>query len=263
MRHNPIVFVTWGLLVLAYLEYLLAKKRGMHVYSRSHTLTTIGLTIGHLFVALTIVHEFLIYVDSSIPNKLFTFPAGLFWGICAFLALDFLRYIAHRMSHKIGILWAEHAVHHASVEFNLTTHLRTGWVVFMSNGMLVAVICCFVGGLYTVLVIYYFIQFFVQSLAHSQLIHKMGILESFMVTPSHHRVHHSADRAVHDHNYGTIFIVWDKLFGTFKPEGPIQTTEFGLAYAPEAEAPLWKHAFFAWIDLIKGYANKALNASRI
>ena len=263
MSNNPIVYVYWSLLALAYLEFLLAKRRGLNVYSRSHTLTTIGLTIGHLFVSLTVIEALLRYIDSSIPNKLFTLPPGLIWGFCAFLVLDFLRYIAHILSHKLGFLWAEHAVHHAAVEFNFTTHLRTGWIVFMSNGMLIAVLCCFVGGLYTVLITYFFIQTFLQMIAHSQLIHKLGFLESFLVTPSHHRVHHALDRAVHDHNYGTVFIVWDKLLGTFKPEGATQTTEFGLANAPEVEAPLWKHAFFAWIDLIKTYANKVLNASRI
>ena len=262
MRHNPIVFVTWGLLVLAYLEFLLAKKRDLTVYSSSQTLATIGLSIGHLFVGLTVIEGLLRYIDSSIPNKLFTLPPGLIWGVCAFLVLDFLKYIAHRLAHQVGFLWAEHAVHHAAIEFNFTTHLRHGWLGFLSSGMLVSALCCLVGGLHTVLIIYFFINTLVQMIAHTQLIHKLGFLESILVTPSHHRVHHAVDRAVHDHNYGNVFIVWDKLLGTFKSEGATQTTEFGLAYAPKVEAPLWKHAFFAWIDLIKNYANKALNASR-
>ncbi|HRH05496.1 MAG TPA: sterol desaturase family protein [Burkholderiaceae bacterium] len=263
MRHNPIVFVTWGLLVLAYLEFLLAKKHDLTVYSSSQTLATIGLGIGHLFVGLTVIEALLRYIDSSLPNKLFTLPPGLIWGVCAFLVLDFLKYVAHRLAHQVGFLWAEHAVHHAAIEFNFTTHLRHGWLGFLSSGMLVSALCCLVGGLHTVLIIYFFINTLMQMIAHTQLIHKLGFLESILVTPSHHRVHHAVDRAVHDNNYGNVFIVWDKLLGTFKSEGATQTTEFGLAYAPKVEAPLWKHAFFAWIDLIKNYANKALNASRI
>ncbi len=263
IRNNPIVFITWGLLALWYLEFLLAKKRNLDVYSSQHTLTTIGLGIGNLFVSLTVIEALLKYIDSSIPNKLFTLPPGLAWGLCAFLIIDFLKYVAHRMAHQIGFLWAEHAVHHAAVEFNFTTHLRIGWLGFLSSSMLLSALFCLVGGLHTVLIIYFFIHMLVQTIAHTMLIHKLGFLESFLVTPSHHRVHHAVDRAVHDHNYGNVFIIWDKLLGTFKPEGATQTTEFGLAYAPDVEAPLWKHAFFAWIDLIKTYANKVLNASRI
>ena len=244
LRNNPIVFITWGLLALSYLEFLLAKKRDLDVYSSQHTLTTIGLGIGNLFVSLTVIEALLKYIDSSIPNKLFTLPPGLVWGLCAFLIIDLLKYVAHRMAHQIGFLWAEHAVHHAAVEFNFTTHLRIGWLGFLSSSMLLSALFCLVGGLHTVLIIYFFIHMLVQTIAHTMLIHKLGFLESF-------------------HNYGNVFIIWDKLLGTFKPEGATQTTEFGLAYAPDVEAPLWKHAFFAWIDLIKPYANKALNASRI
>ena len=106
MRHNPIVLVTWGLLALAYLEFLLAKKRDLTVYSSSQTLATIGLGIGHLFVGLTVIESLLRYIDSSIPNKLFTLPPGLIWGVCAFLVLDFLKYIAHRLAHQVGFFCA-------------------------------------------------------------------------------------------------------------------------------------------------------------
>ncbi|HMS26173.1 MAG TPA: sterol desaturase family protein [Burkholderiaceae bacterium] len=235
----------------------------MQVYSNGQTMATLGLGIGHLFVGLTVIEVVLNYIDSAIPNKPLTLPPGLVWGICAFVAIDFLKYIAHRLAHEIGFLWAEHAVHHAAVEFNFTTHMRHGWLGFLSSGMLASALFCLVGGLHTVLIVYFFINTLVQTLAHTQLIHKMGFLETFMVTPSHHRVHHAVDRAVHDHNYGNVFIVWDKLLGTFKPEGAIQTAEFGLAYAPKVEAPLWQHAFFAWIDWLKNFKRKEVNASHL
>jgi len=58
------------------------------------------------------------------------------------------------------------------------------------------------------------------ALIHTKLIDKMGILEYFMVTPSHHRVHHGSNPRYLDKNMGMIFIFWDKLFKTFEPEDP-------------------------------------------
>lgn len=262
-RYNPIVFVSWGLLALAYVEAVIAKKYNLRVYSNAHTERTIALCIGHLFISLTIVEAIFNLIQTSLPNKPIALPPTLAWAVFAFLGVDFLKYAAHWLAHKVDFLWAEHAVHHAAVEFNFTTHLRQGWLGFLSSNMLVAALLCLVDGMYTVLIVYFFVNTLIQMIAHTQLIHKMGILETFLVTPSHHRVHHAVDQTVHDHNYGNVFIVWDKLFGTFQAEGSTQTTEFGLAYAPQVDAPLWKHAFSAWIEFAKDMKRKITHASPI
>ncbi len=261
IQYNPVVFVTWLLLALAFLEYKIAKRQQRDIYTQSHTMVTLGLSIGHLLVGLTIIEVVLKYIDAAVPHKIFVLPTGYLWGLVAFLAVDFIKYIAHRLAHRFGFLWAEHAVHHAAVEFNFTTHLRHGWMGFLSSAMLVSAVCCLVGGLHTVLIIYFFINTLVQMFAHTQLIHKLGVLEFLLVTPSHHRVHHAVERSVHDHNYGNVFIIWDKLLGTFRAEGLVQTQVFGLVDAPKSDAPLWRHAFFAWIDFAKTMKRKIFNAS--
>ena len=60
---------------------------------------------------------------------------------------------------------------------------------------------------------------------HTEHINKLSILEWIFVTPSHHRVHHGKDKEYIDHNYANIFIIWDRLFGTFVPEGKQVTYE--------------------------------------
>ena len=62
------------------------------------------------------------------------------------------------------------------------------------------------------------IHLFMQFWYHTRLIDKMGWLEQVIVTPSHHRVHHAINPEYLDRNYSQIFIIWDKMFGTFQPE---------------------------------------------
>ena len=60
------------------------------------------------------------------------------------------------------------------------------------------------------------------------MIKKLGPLEYFMTTPSHHRVHHGRNVKYLDRNYGMLFIWWDKLFGTFEPEDQQEPVDFGI-----------------------------------
>lgn len=250
MRQNPIVFISFGILLLAYLEARLASKQGIHVYSKPQTEIAIGLAIGHLLVSLTLfpLLQKLILVPPE--HQLFILPNSLAWGILAFLVLDFLAYLNHRFSHTVPLFWADHAVHHANTEFNVVTHLAHGWTGFVSASLIFSLLTNFVGNTGTILFVYFAVATLIQTIAHTQLIHQLGFLEKLFVTPSNHRVHHAIDRKDHDNNYGIVFIFWDKLLGTFKAEGETQVTKFGLAQTPALHSSVWKHAFFAWSQFL-------------
>ncbi len=68
---------------------------------------------------------------------------------------------------------------------------------------------------------------------HTQLIGKLGLLEYILVTPSHHRVHHASNEKYLDKNYGDVFILWDKLFGTFQKEEDDVKINYGLTHPLE------------------------------
>lgn len=65
------------------------------------------------------------------------------------------------------------------------------------------------------------LHLFLQFWYHTQHIERMGILEKIIVTPAHHRVHHAINPEYIDKNYSQIFIIWDRLFGTFQEEKKI------------------------------------------
>jgi sterol desaturase/sphingolipid hydroxylase (fatty acid hydroxylase superfamily) len=141
------------------------------------------------------------------------------WAWAALVAgLDLAFYVFHRASHRIGFLWAVHAVHHQSEEYNLSVALRQPWLqsaVAPFFYLPLAVIgfppIMYLGAV-TIDTLY---QFWI----HTRAIKTLGPLEWILNTPSHHRVHHGVDPEYLDRNYAGIFIVWDRIFGTFRREG--------------------------------------------
>lgn len=138
------------------------------------------------------------------------------WAI-AILGVDFLFYWAHRVAHRVRLVWATHQAHHSSEYFNFATALRQKWnnsaeiVAWLPLPLLgVPPALVFLG--FSVSLVY---QFFV----HTERIDRLwGPVELVLNTPSHHRVHHGSDPEYLDRNYGGILIVWDRLFGSFQAE---------------------------------------------
>lgn len=138
--------------------------------------------------------------------------------ILAFIGLDFSGYWIHRWCHKINVFWNRHIIHHSSEEFNLSCALRQSvsevFAIFTFTYIPMAIL----GIPPTVIAVLAPLHLFAQFWYHTRLIDRMGWLETWLVTPSHHRVHHAINPEYMDRNYGQIFILWDKWFGTFQEE---------------------------------------------
>jgi len=148
------------------------------------------------------------------------FDIGTQWYVfvMAFIAKDFAGYWIHRMEHSVNMFWNRHIIHHSSEEFNLSCALRQSISEVFSFVGIFLLPAAIIGVPVEVIAIIAPIQLFAQFWYHTRLIDKMGLLEYIIVTPSHHRVHHAINRVYIDKNFGQIFIIWDKLFGTFQPE---------------------------------------------
>lgn len=149
---------------------------------------------------------------------------------------DFCQYWLHRFSHEVNILWAGHITHHSNSEYNFGVALRQNaleniytWVFFLP--------LAFFGIPWQMFVAAYGVSLIWQFLVHTRLVNRLGFLESFMSTPSHHRVHHGKNPQYIDKNYGAFFIVWDKLFGTFEPE--VEEVQYGITKPLENQNPVW------------------------
>jgi hypothetical protein len=78
------------------------------------------------------------------------------------------------------------------------------------------------------------------------------VIEYFFTTPSHHRVHHASNEKYLDKNYGSTFIFWDRIFGTFMPEE--ERPEYGLTKQIKSYNPITLN-FHEWSDIVKDVKN--------
>ncbi len=155
--------------------------------------------------------------------------------VIAFVAKDFAGYWMHRWEHEINFLWNRHIIHHSSEEFNLSCALRQSVSEVFSIFALLMLPAALLGVPAKVIAVVAPLHLFAQFWYHTRLIGKMGFLERIIVTPSHHRVHHSINPEYLDKNYGQVFILWDKLFGSFQPE----LTEVPPVYGVKRPAKTW------------------------
>lgn len=131
---------------------------------------------------------------------------------------DLIYYWNHRFMHESRYMWAVHVVHHSSERYNLSTALRQPVAEAFGTTIPYGALC--LAGIRPALVntargVNLLYQFWI----HTETIGRLGPGEAVLNSPSHHRVHHGSNRRYLDRNHGSILIVWDRLFGTFEPEG--------------------------------------------
>lgn len=145
-------------------------------------------------------------------------PPDRWWAfVVVFVLTDFVFYWTHRISHRVRLVWATHQAHHSSEYFNFATALRQKWNPTM--GLLLWLPLPALGVPPALLYLTLSLNLVYQFVVHTERVDKLWRpIELVMNTPSHHRVHHGSDPEYLDRNYAGVFIVWDRLFGTFQPE---------------------------------------------
>jgi len=216
-------------IILIGLESFVAYRRGIQVNHAADMISSLssGLTNatrdGIQFGVVLISYTWLV-------NHITIYKVENLWlaVVIAFVVEDFAGYWIHRMSHRVNILWNRHVIHHSSEEYNLSCALRQSIsdnIKFFSILLIPAAVMGIPPALFAIISpVHLFLQFWY----HTRLIDKMGMLENILVTPSHHRVHHAINPEYLDKNYSQIFIIWDKLFGTFQPEERSNPPVYGI-----------------------------------
>lgn len=177
-------------------------------------------------------------------------------ALIAFIVLDLAGYWGHRLNHQINFLWNQHLIHHSSEEFNLACALRqsiSSLINFFTIFLLPAAI---LGVPAQIIAIIAPIHLFAQFWYHTVHIGRMGFLESFLVTPSHHRVHHAINPEYIDKNHGQIFIIWDKLFGTFQEELPNVPPVYGITVPVSTWNPIKINFQHIWLLMKDAWRTK-------
>jgi sterol desaturase/sphingolipid hydroxylase (fatty acid hydroxylase superfamily) len=260
MKLNILAFAVPIFSVLMLLEYFIAKKKKLQYFNLHNSIANVSIGIAERLVDVLITGMFF-FVYDRLQKKFGIFhikPDILLW-VVLLLCTDFLWYWYHRLGHEINLLWAVHVVHHQSEDYNYTVSARITvlqalartcfWVVLPIIGFPAQMITA-------MLLVHGIYPFFI----HTRLIGKLGILEYILVTPSHHRVHHAANEQYLDKNYGDLFIIWDKLFGTFKKEDDSIEKVYGLTKPLNTYSFLWQHFHFLIEIIIAAKAQNTIKA---
>jgi sterol desaturase/sphingolipid hydroxylase (fatty acid hydroxylase superfamily) len=174
----------------------------------------------------------------------------LYWLLLV-IAIDFLFYWMHRLEHSVRLFWAVHVTHHSSEKFNLTVGFRSS--VFQPLYRFVFFVPLVIFGFHPVDIVFIYSACQIWGiLVHTEMVNKLGWLEYFFVTPSHHRVHHASNPLYLDKNLGMFLIFWDKMFGTFQPElteKEYQPIRYGLTSPKQLSAPL-NIVLHEWNDML-------------
>lgn len=227
----PIFFVLMGI------EFIVDKWKHTHTYRLNDTVANLSNGVGQqVFGIFLKVFSILAYEYIFAHFALFKIPDNALSFVVLFFAYDFLYYWAHRWSHTVNFLWAGHVVHHQSEEYNLSVALRQSWFQSVFTSFIFYPLA--IAGFSTKLMIgvaawNLLYQFWI----HTEFINKMGFLELFMNTPSHHRVHHGRNPKYIDKNHAGVFIIWDKLFGTFQAEE--EKPVYGITTPINSWNPFW------------------------
>lgn len=226
MNFNPVIFSIPIFFTLIVLEIVYAVYKRPDYYKVADTISNINCGIGDQVIGMmSKVVTIGIYQYLFQNFAFFKFESNLVSFLLLFLLVDFLYYWKHRLSHEVNLLWLGHSIHHQSEEYNLSVALRQSWFdkFFSFPFYLPLALMGFDTQSFVIAVGFNLLyQFWV----HTEVIDRLGFLESFLSTPSHHRVHHARNPEYIDKNHGGVFIIWDKLFGTFKQE--VDTPVYGV-----------------------------------
>ena len=184
--------------------------------------------------------------------RIATFAMDRWWQwALLFVGLEFCYYWMHRADHRIHWFWLNHAVHHSSNQYTLSSAYRLGWTGKITGAAVFFAPLVWLGFPVPVVLAALAVNLLYQFWLHTELIGTLPRpIEFVFNTPSHHRVHHASNPDYIDCNYGGVLIVFDRLFGSFRKEREDEPPRYGLVKPIYSHNPV-RIAFHAWIQMFR------------
>jgi len=244
---NVILWAAPVMFLLVFAEWGLSIYHNKDVYDGKDFLAAaaIGLVnVGISALMKVLVFGAILFFWNLVPWKI---PPSWWSFIPCFILLDLARYWAHRVAHEKRFWWATHVTHHNSKRYNFSVSFRLSWTQHIKFIFFVPVIL--IGFDPFVFFICHQIAVLYQFWIHTEYIKKLPApIEYVFTTPSHHRVHHASDKQYLDKNYGSTFIIWDRMFGTFMEERERPT--YGITKPVKSYNPIYL-VFHEWADIVR------------
>ncbi|RFZ85333.1 sterol desaturase family protein [Mucilaginibacter terrenus] len=249
-RSEAVALLISLLVILTLVEMYLSYRENRQYYEKRDTLTNIYLTTLAFIMNLAVNGATFYLLNFTYQYRLFEISNGVVYWLVLVTVQDFLYWVLHYTGHYCRLFWAVHVTHHSSEKFNLTTGFRS--TVFEPLYRTFFYLPLALMGFNAVDVLYaYLITQLYGNIVHTQYKVNLPRWYSFIfVTPAHHRVHHASNLRYLDKNMGMMFIIWDRIFGTFHDEDPAEPVKYGLTKQPEKLGPV-NILFHEWKALIQ------------
>jgi sterol desaturase/sphingolipid hydroxylase (fatty acid hydroxylase superfamily) len=248
---DPVDYAVPAFVLLVFVEMLIARTKDRRSYCPKDTLTSLLLGFGSTIAGA--LSAGLVYALAVAVHAFRLFDIGWVWWawpLC-FVLDDLAYYVFHRSAHRVRWFWASHVIHHSSQHYNLSTALRQTWTGFLSLAFLFRLPLFLLGFPPAMVFFCAGLNLIYQFWIHTEVIGRCPRwFEAVMNTPSHHRVHHATNARYLDRNYAGVFIVWDRLFGTFVAEEDADRPRYGLVKNIGTFNLIWA-AFHEWVGIAR------------
>ena len=215
-----------GVFALMAIWELLAPRRRLRIRKASRWASNLGIVVFNTLLIR------LVFPTAAVGVAVFAQTRG--WGllndahlpyalsvVTAVVALDLAIYLQHVMMHALPLLWLLHRVHHADLDFDVTTGVRFHPLEILLSLLIKFAAVLLLGAPPAAVAIFEVLLSGTSMFNHGNVrLHAVldRVLRLFMVTPDMHRVHHSVNEDETNSNFGFNLPWWDRLFGTYRPQ---------------------------------------------
>ena len=214
LYYSDIIILILGLTLFG-VEVLILKLKKKNTVSVHQTVLNLGLGMVERLIGIITINFGIYFFTALMPWRLFE-PIENRWLaiLVTFIAVDLMWYVYHRISHRVSLVWAAHLIHHQSTEYNFSVNFAISPFGFFVRIFVYSTLVLF-GLTPEDIILANALNAFYQYILHSELWPEFKGMEKVLVTPRFHQLHHSS---VHEHldtNYGGMFSIWDRIFGTY------------------------------------------------
>lgn len=234
-----VIAIPFFILTVALEWWAVKTKRAAGRYDTRDAITSLTMGLGSVVVDTIFAFVGAYLLMLFWPYRLFEIPVTWWSFLLVFVGYDLIYYWKHRLAHTVRWWWSEHVTHHSSTHYNLTTALRQPWFGPLTGLVIISAPLVLLGFHPAFIAFSAGVNLVYQYWIHTETIRKLpGWFESVMNTPSHHRVHHATNPRYLDANYAGVFIIWDRMFGSFVPELDHDRPVYGIVTPLEKYNPL-------------------------
>ena len=181
--------------------------------------------------------------------------------IISVVVMDFIIYLQHVMVHAVPALWRLHRVHHADLDFDVTTGARFHTLEIILSLLIKFATIALLGPPLVAVIVFEVLLNATAMFNHSNVRLPLGLdrkLRWFLVTPDMHRVHHSVEDDEANSNFGFNLPWWDRLFGTYRdqPRAGHEHMSIGIHSYRDPKQVSWLHGmlWMPFVGKVSGYA---------